>query len=166
MLTCSPRAESLKDRDAYARFYREFYLNQHRVLAQESGKRYIVQHPSPRMESARLDAIYGLPFARRPHPTYDGEVPGFSVIRNSINSHRGCVSGCAFCSLGLHQGRRIVPRSAGSIMEEVARARPPRASAGTSPISEGRRRTCTGPSAPPTGDAHGRAVFIRKSART
>lgn len=116
-----PEAESLKDRDAYARFYREFYLNQHRVLAQESGKRYIVQHPSPRMESARLDAIYGLPFAHRPHPTYDGEVPGFSVIRNSINSHRGCVSGCAFCSLGLHQGRRIVPRSAGSIMEEVAR---------------------------------------------
>ncbi len=116
-----PEAESLKDRDAYARFYREFYLNQHRVLAQESGKRYIVQHPSPRMESARLDAIYGLPFARRPHPMYDGEVPGFSVIRNSINSHRGCVSGCAFCSLGLHQGRRIVPRSAGSIMEEVAR---------------------------------------------
>ncbi len=116
-----PEAEALKDRDAYARFYREFYLNQHRLLAQESGKRYIVQHPSPRMESERLDAIYRLPFARLPHPSYGGEVPGFSVIRDSITSHRGCVSGCAFCSLGLHQGRRIVPRSAGSIMEETAR---------------------------------------------
>ncbi len=120
-LMLPPEAETVKDRNTYARFYGEFYRNQHRVLAQESGKRYIVQHPSPRMESERLDAIYGLPFARRPHPSYREEVPGFSVIRSSINSHRGCVSGCAFCSLGLHQGRRIVPRSEGSIMEEVAR---------------------------------------------
>ena len=119
-LLLPPEAEAMKDEHAYARFFRDFYLNQHRVLAQESGKRYIVQHPSPRMESGELDAVYSLPFARLPHPSYSEAIPGFATVRTSVVSHRGCVSGCAFCSLSLHQGRRIVPRSEDSVLEEVA----------------------------------------------
>lgn len=115
-----PEAEAIRDRRAYSRFYREFHQNQHRVLAQESGKRYIVQHPPPRMSGGELDAVHALPFARLPHPFYTNEVPGFATVRASLVSHRGCVSGCAFCSIALHQGRRIVRRSEGSVLEEAA----------------------------------------------
>ncbi|MBN1895118.1 DUF3362 domain-containing protein, partial [bacterium] len=68
-----------------------------------------------------LDAVFDLPFARKPHPDYTESVPAFDMIRHSVISHRGCVSGCSFCSLSLHQGRRIISRSASSILREVRR---------------------------------------------
>ncbi len=101
-------------------FYREFYRRQHRqALVQSSGGRYLLHPPSPAIDSSSLDSFYDLPFARRPHPSYAEEVPAFSMIRNSIVSHRGCVSGCSFCSLGLHQGKKVVSRSETSILDEV-----------------------------------------------
>ncbi len=110
----------LSDKDAFLRFNGDFYRNQRLTLAQSAGGRYIVQHPAPVIDSTALDDVYALPFARRPHPLYGNDViPAFEMIRNSVTSHRGCVSGCAFCSLSLHQGRRIVPRSAGSILREI-----------------------------------------------
>ncbi len=112
--------EVIADKDAYNRFYKLFYENQHRVLAMPAGKRFIVQYPSPEVTGEELDRIYSLPFSRKPHPVYGKDlIPAFEMIKDSVNSHRGCVSGCAFCSLGLHQGKKILPRSRESILEET-----------------------------------------------
>jgi uncharacterized radical SAM protein YgiQ len=43
------------------------------------------------------------------------------MIFGSINAHRGCVSGCSFCSVGLHQGKKIIARSRESVLDEARR---------------------------------------------
>ena len=43
------------------------------------------------------------------------------MIATSITTHRGCGGGCSFCSLALHQGRRIASRSEASILDEAKR---------------------------------------------
>lgn len=121
-LMLPPEEDALRDPEVYAAFFRDFYLNQQRTMAIPSAKRFLVHNPPPRYETADLDRIYGLPYARRPHPVYgSAAIPAFDMIKDSITAHRGCVSGCAFCSLGLHQGRRIVRRSGDSILEEAER---------------------------------------------
>jgi uncharacterized radical SAM protein YgiQ len=93
-----------------------------RTLVQGHGDRFVIQFPPPKpLSEKELDAIYGLPYVRRPHPSYgkDGSVPGFETVRFSIISHRGCCGACSFCSLSMHQGRIIQSRSASSILEEA-----------------------------------------------
>ena len=41
------------------------------------------------------------------------------MIKFSINIHRGCFGGCAFCTISAHQGKFIVSRSKKSILKEV-----------------------------------------------
>ena len=77
--------------------------------------------PAPALDTEELDRGYGLPFTRRPHPSYVEPIPAVEMIQFSVTTHRGCGGGCSFCSLALHQGRRIASRSAGSIAEEVLR---------------------------------------------
>ena len=91
-------------------------------IVQAVGERQVVVNPpAPPMSTAELDAVYELPFTRLPHPHYEkrGEIPAFQMIRNSINIHRGCFGGCSFCTISLHQGKRIVSRSRDSILKEV-----------------------------------------------
>jgi uncharacterized radical SAM protein YgiQ len=115
-----PEEDVLADPDAYLAFYRDFVKHQHRVLAMPSGTRWVVQYPQAPQTQGGLDAIYALPFTRRPHPSYgEKKIPAFEMIKDSLNAHRGCVSGCAFCSLSLHQGRRIVRRSVESVLDEA-----------------------------------------------
>ncbi len=111
--------EVINSKDKFNEFYSLFYKQQHKVIAQPAGKRYIVQFPPAQMSSTELDNIYELPFTRKPHPSYKSEIPAFKMIANSITAHRGCVSGCSFCSLTLHQGKRIISRSKKSILHEV-----------------------------------------------
>jgi len=77
--------------------------------------------PAAPLTTAELDRLYTLPFTREPHPSYTEPIPAAEMIRFSVTSHRGCVGGCSFCSLSLHQGRTIASRSADSITQEVAR---------------------------------------------
>ncbi len=77
--------------------------------------------PASFLSTAELDALYALPFTRKSHPSYTKPVPAQEMIQDSITSHRGCGGGCTFCSLALHQGRRIRSRSAGSILDEAKR---------------------------------------------
>ncbi len=89
---------------------------------QKSGDRYVIVAPPARaLTVAEMDSLYGLPFTRRPHPMYKKPIPAVEMIADSITSHRGCAGGCAFCSLALHQGRRIQSRSRDSILAEVDR---------------------------------------------
>ena len=95
-------------------------LNQ-TTLVQSVGNRYVVVNPpySP-MTTEELDAIYDLPFTRQPHPKYKGKtIPAFDMIRWSVNTHRGCWGGCAFCTISMHQGKFVVSRSLESILKEV-----------------------------------------------
>lgn len=93
-----------------------------RTLAQQHGDRWVVQNP-PRLplSTGEMDNIYQLDFLRRAHPSYDeaGGVPALKPVQFSLLTHRGCFGGCAFCSLGLHQGKFIQPRSVESIAREA-----------------------------------------------
>ena len=109
----------LGEKECFLDFYRRFYRHQSQVLAQPSGKRYLLHYPQARIDSDELDAIYALPFCRKPHPLYKESIPAFEMIRHSVTAHRGCVSGCSFCSLGLHQGKNITSRSEKSVLNEV-----------------------------------------------
>ncbi len=115
-----PGEEVIDSKRVFTEFYGLFYRNRHRLLAVPSGGRFLVQVPhEENLSSADLDAIYDLPFVREPHPVYKEKIPAFDMICNSITAHRGCVSGCSFCSLTLHQGKRIISRSEASILREI-----------------------------------------------
>ena len=89
---------------------------------QVSGDRAVLLNPpAAPLETVALDELYALPFTRLPHPSYTEPIPSWEMIRTSITSHRGCGGGCAFCSLALHQTRRIASRSRGSILAEARR---------------------------------------------
>jgi len=119
-VTLPSEEEAMASRDSFLECYRLFYTHQHETLSQPAGGRFLLHHP-PAMDAGTrdLDAVFDLPFTRLPHPDYPEPVPAFGMIHHSVISHRGCVSGCSFCSLSLHQGRRITSRSESSILREV-----------------------------------------------
>ncbi|MCU0412135.1 MAG: YgiQ family radical SAM protein, partial [Bacteroidetes bacterium] len=83
---------------------------------------WIVVNPSyPPQSTAIVDAVYDLPFTRRPHPRYDGKgpIPAFEMIKDSVNIHRGCFGGCSFCTISAHQGKFISSRSKESVLKEL-----------------------------------------------
>ena len=85
-----------------------------------SGNAVKVNPMYPAMKSGEIDAAFDLPFTRLPHPRYKGkEIPAYTMIRHSVNLHRGCFGGCAFCTISAHQGKFIASRSPESIMREV-----------------------------------------------
>ncbi len=79
----------------------------------------IIAPPAQNLSEAQMDELYALPFQRAAHPQYTESIPAEEMLRTSITSHRGCGGGCSFCSLALHQGRRISSRSAKSIKNEA-----------------------------------------------
>lgn len=85
----------------------------------------VVLPPGEPLSGAQLDALYDLPFSRSWHPRYDreGGVPALTPVKFSIATHRGCFGGCAFCSIGCHQGKQIRSRSVGSLLDEAERIR-------------------------------------------
>jgi uncharacterized radical SAM protein YgiQ len=101
----------------------ELHVHQNiQVAVQPSGDRLVVLTPPGRgLEGASLDALYALPFSRLPHPSYTLPVPAARMIEGSLTTHRGCAGGCSFCTLALHQGRRIRSRGRESILAEAAR---------------------------------------------
>jgi uncharacterized radical SAM protein YgiQ len=93
-----------------------------KTIAQKHTDRFVLQLPAALpLPAEDLDKVYELPYARNWHPIYKnlGGVPAFETVKFSIISHRGCCGDCAFCSLGLHQGRIIQSRSEESILREA-----------------------------------------------
>ncbi|MDE6442848.1 MAG: YgiQ family radical SAM protein, partial [Muribaculaceae bacterium] len=92
-----------------------------KVLWQSSGGKMIKINPMyPPMEIGQIDSSFDLPYTRLPHPRYKGKViPAYEMIRHSINMHRGCFGGCAFCTISAHQGKFISSRSKESILKEA-----------------------------------------------
>ena len=71
------------------------------------------------ISQAAMDAIYALPYTRRPHPSYKDKIPAFEMIKDSVTIMRGCFGGCTFCSITTHQGRIIQSRSHDSVIGEI-----------------------------------------------
>ena len=117
------------DRDAYARasrvLHREANPGNARPLVQRHGDRDLWLNPPPiPLSSDEMDAVYDLPYARVPHPSYgDAKIPAYDMIKTSVTVMRGCFGGCTFCSITEHEGRIIQNRSEGSILREIEKIR-------------------------------------------
>ena len=96
-----------------------------RALVQRHGDRDVwINPPTLPLSTGEMDALYELPYTRRPHPGYgDARVPAYEMIRFSITITRGCFGGCSFCSITEHEGRVIQNRSEGSVLREIERVR-------------------------------------------
>ncbi len=80
----------------------------------------VINPPYPPMTTEEIDASFDLPYQRVPHPKYKGKrIPAYEMIKFSVNLHRGCFGGCAFCTISAHQGKFIACRSKESIIKEV-----------------------------------------------
>ena len=91
-----------------------------RILQHTGNSTVVVNPPYPPMTQGELDMSFDLPYTRLPHPKYKGKrIPAFDMIKFSVNLHRGCFGGCAFCTISAHQGKFIVSRSKESILKEV-----------------------------------------------
>ena len=116
----------LKDKRAYASNFRHVEEESNKKeaarLIQHVGDQVLVINPPlPTFTQQQIDASFDLPYTRLPHPKYDkrGVIPAYEMIRHSVNLHRVCFGGCAFCTISAHQGKFVVSRSKASIMKEV-----------------------------------------------
>ena len=91
------------------------------TLWQATGDKVVKVNPMyPAMTQGEIDASFDLPYTRLPHPRYKNKrIPAYEMIRHSVNLHRGCFGGCAFCTISAHQGKFIASRSEASILREA-----------------------------------------------
>ena len=115
--------EVCTDKRAFYNMFKIFYNNSEAVsgkrLMQKTGDRYLIQNPPAYYDDNILDEISDIKYERAVHPQIKGKVKAIDTIKTSIISHRGCFGGCSFCAIAVHQGRRVVSRSAASIEKEV-----------------------------------------------
>ncbi len=93
-----------------------------RLVEPYNGREYVVQNPpSKPLTQEEMDEVYGLPYMRNYHPSYEeqGGVPAIREIKFSLISNRGCFGSCSFCALTFHQGRIIQTRSHESLVAEA-----------------------------------------------
>lgn len=91
-----------------------------RIIQEIDGMYAVVNPPYPPMTQKELDHSFDLPYTRLPHPKYKNKrIPAYEMIKFSVNIHRGCFGGCAFCTISAHQGKFIMSRSKESILKEV-----------------------------------------------
>ena len=120
-----PHEECLKDKKKQASNFRhiEEESNKYaasRILQAVGRQTVVVNPPCAPLTEAELDRSFDLPYTRLPHPKYKGKrIPAYDMIKFSVNIHRGCFGGCAFCTISAHQGKFIVSRSKESILKEV-----------------------------------------------
>ena len=122
-ITLPSHDEILADPFQLLKLTQELERQVHRLDAwafEPVGDRAVVlARPAKPLSTEEMDDLYTLPFTRQAHPRYREAIPAAEMMRTSITSHRGCGGGCSFCSLALHQGRRISSRSEQSILAEA-----------------------------------------------
>ena len=95
-------------------------LHPQRILQQTGSIYVVVNPPYPPMSTKQIDRSFDFPYTRLPHPKYKNKrIPAYEMIKFSVNIHRGCFGGCAFCTISAHQGKFIMSRSKESILREV-----------------------------------------------
>lgn len=124
-ITLFSHEECLKDKKKEAANFRHIEEESNKYAAarilQKVGKQVVVVNPPyPPLTTEELDHSFDLPYTRLPHPKYKGKrIPAYDMIKHSVNIHRGCFGGCAFCTISAHQGKFIMSRSKESILREV-----------------------------------------------
>ena len=94
--------------------------NARRLVQRHDREAVVINPPALPLEEPEMDEVYGLPFTRRPHPSYGmARIPAFEVVEHSVQIMRGCFGGCTFCSITAHEGRIIQSRSKDSIITEI-----------------------------------------------
>jgi uncharacterized radical SAM protein YgiQ len=126
-ITLPSHEEVSTDKQAFARMTRIIHQqtnphNARRLVQYHQCEAVVVNPPPLPLSEPEMDRIYGLPFTRRPHPSYGRKrIPAYEVVKDSIQIMRGCFGGCTFCSLTVHQGRIIQSRSQESVLAEIRR---------------------------------------------
>lgn len=117
--------ECLQNKRAQAENFRHIEEESNKMHAQRliqhiGNQAVVVNPPYPPMTTEEIDRSFDLPYQRVPHPKYKGKrIPAYEMIKHSVNMHRGCFGGCAFCTISAHQGKFIACRSKESIVREV-----------------------------------------------
>ena len=117
--------ECLQDKKKQSRNFFHVEEESNRYEARRLWQKYKnsvikVNPPYPPMSENEIDASFDLPYTRLPHPKYKRKnIPAYEMIKFSVNLHRGCFGGCAFCTISAHQGKFIASRSKRSILNEV-----------------------------------------------
>ena len=117
--------ECLQDKKKQSRNFFHVEEESNRYEARRLWQKYKnsvikVNPPYPPMSENEIDSSFDLPYTRLPHPKYKGKnIPAYEMIKFSVNLHRGCFGGCAFCTISAHQGKFIASRSKRSILNEV-----------------------------------------------
>ena len=123
--TLASHSECLKSKEKQAANFLAIEKESNRVNAKRLLQEYdegvvVINPPFSTMTTEQLDHSFDLPYTRLPHPKYNGKrIPAYDMIKHSVNIHRGCFGGCAFCTISAHQGKFIVNRSQESILREV-----------------------------------------------
>ena len=125
---CPSFEEVCADKRLYAKACRIQYDWQDevygRTIIQRHGDKMLVQNPPAlSLTTEELDLIYSLPYERDFHPCYkkEGGVPSIKEVQFSLTHNRGCYGFCNFCSIALHQGRRVTVRSEQSVIDEAVK---------------------------------------------
>jgi uncharacterized radical SAM protein YgiQ len=123
-LTLPSLEDVARDPMAFARMTRTFHhetnpFNAKRLTQAHGGRTLVLNPPCLPIGEAEMDAIYDLPYTRRPHPRYAEPIPAHTMIKDSVQIMRGCFGGCTFCSITMHEGRVIQSRSPRSVLAEV-----------------------------------------------
>lgn len=97
-------------------------LNAKRLVQRHGPEAVVVNPPALPLTQPEMDRIYGLPYTRKPHPSYGGQnIPAYQVVKDSVQIMRGCFGGCTFCSITAHEGRIVQSRSQESVLSEIRR---------------------------------------------
>ena len=123
-LTIPSYEDVLADKMAFARATKMIHnetnpYNARRLIQWHDRQAVVANPPTLPISEGSMDAVYGLPYTRRPHPSYSEPIPAFEMIKDSVTIMRGCFGGCTFCSITTHQGRIIQSRSRQSVQAEV-----------------------------------------------
>lgn len=124
-IVLSSYEQALADKRLHAENFKHIEIESNkysgRDIWQQTGQVAVkVNRAGEPMSTTEIDASFDLPYTRLPHPRYNGKrIPAYEMIRHSVNMHRGCFGGCAFCTISAHQGKFIASRSKQSIMREV-----------------------------------------------
>lgn len=125
-ITLHSYEDCLKDKKKQAENFKHIEQESNRmeggkIIWQQYGQKVVKVNPMyPAMTTGEIDESFDLPYTRMPHPRYKGKhIPAYEMIKFSVNMHRGCFGGCAFCTISAHQGKFIASRSKESILKEV-----------------------------------------------
>ena len=123
---CPTFDQVYEDKKLYAKACRLQYDQQDEVygktIIQRHDNMMLVQNPPAlSLTQKELDEVYELPYVGTYHPMYEnlGGIPAIKEVRFSITHNRGCFGFCNFCSIALHQGRRVTCRSEESVVREA-----------------------------------------------